>query len=100
MRELSVGECSSVNGAEDNTFDLNDVFDMIENREEKLLLVGTLLAFATSYYCAKIAGRYGAGYAALAGAGGLIAGSYLLPLAFITTYAMVSQSYRFFGFVK
>lgn len=100
MRELSASECLSVNGAEDNTFDLNDVFDMIENREDKLLLLGTLLAFGASYYCATIASKYGPGYAVLGGIGGLIAGSYLLPVAFITTYAMVNQSYRYFGFVK
>ncbi len=100
MRELVLSECLSVSGGEDNTFDLNDVFDMIENREDKLLLVGTLLAFGTSYYCAMIASRYGAAYALLGGVGGLIAGAYLLPLAFITTYAMVDQSYHFFGFVK
>lgn len=100
MRELSLCECRAVNGAEDNTFDLNDIFDMIENREDKLLLVGTLLAFGTSYYCGTIASKYGAWYALLGGIGGLVAGAYLLPLAFITTYAMVDQSYRYFGFVK
>jgi hypothetical protein len=100
MRELTVNECFTVNGGEDNTFDLNDVFDMIENREDKLLLLGTLLAFGTSYYCATVGGKYSATYALFGGIGGLIAGAYLLPLAFITTYAMVDQSYHFFGFVK
>lgn len=100
VRELLTSECLIVSGAEDNTFDLNDVFDMIENREDKLLLVGTLLAFGTSYYSATIASKYGAGYAILGGVGGLLAGAYFLPLAFIATYAMVDQSYRFFGFVK
>ena len=100
MRELLISECLTVSAAEDNTFDLNDVFDMIENREDKLLLVGTLLAFGTSYYCGTLASKYGAGYAILGGVGGLLAGAYFLPLAFIATYAMVDQSYRFFGFVK
>jgi hypothetical protein len=100
MYELTLNECLSISGGEDDTFDLNDVFIMIENGESKLSLLGTLVAFGVGYYGAKIAGQYGMGYGVLGAVGGVVAGAYLLPMAFIVTYAMVDQSYRYFGFVK
>lgn len=100
MRELSFTECIQASGAVEDNFDLNDVFDMIEKREEKLLLVGTLLSFGSGYLGAYIASPYGIGYALLGGVGGIVAGAYLLPVTFIATYAMVDQSYRYFGFVQ
>ncbi len=100
MYELTQYECLKVSGGEDDTFDLNDVFLMIENGESKLSILGTLIAFGVGYYGAKIAGQYGIGYGALGAVGGVVAGAYLLPVAFIITFTMVDQSYRYFNFVK
>ncbi len=100
MKELSSTECLLVSGGEDDTFDLNDVFIMIEKGEEKLLLLGTLLAFGTGYLGAKIAGQYGLAYGFAGAIGGTIAGAYFVPVAFILTFSMVDQSYRYFKFVK
>ncbi len=100
LKVLTLDECMIVSGGEDDTFDLNDVFIMIEKGEEKLLLLGTLLAFGAGYLGAKIAAPYGIGYGFAGAVGGTIAGAYFVPVAFILTYSMVDQSYRYFKFVK
>lgn len=101
MRALSTSECLTISGGEDDNFDLNDVFTMIENQEAKLLLLGTLLSLGTGYFGAALTyAHHGFAYSIAGGAAGIVAGSYLLPLTFVVTYAMVDQSYRFFGFVK
>lgn len=101
MRTLSHDECLFISGADDDIFDLGDVLNMIENRETKLLLLGTMLALGAGLYTGLVTyGNYGLGYGILGGVGGMVAGAYVLPLAFVVSYAMVDQSYRFFGFVQ
>jgi hypothetical protein len=100
MRELSLGECLKISGGEDDTFDLNDVFAMIEKGDAKLLLVGTLVAFGTGYLTASIVmSRAGLGYGMIAGVFGIVAGAYIVPAAAILTYKMVEHSYHMFGLV-
>jgi hypothetical protein len=101
MRQLTINECLAVTGAEDDTFDLGDVFTMIEKRESKLLLLGTMLALGAGYYGATLGyAHFGILGVLSGGVGGILAGAYLSPIAFITTYKMVQQSYFYFGLVS
>jgi hypothetical protein len=101
MRQLTIDECLIVTGAEDDNFDLGDVFTMIENHESKLLLLGTMLALGAGYYGASLGyAHFGILGVLTGGVNGVLAGVYLAPIAFITTYKMVQQSYYFFGLVS
>jgi hypothetical protein len=63
MRTLSHFECLAISGADDDIFDLGDVFTMIENRESKLLLLGTMLALGAGLYTGSVTySTYGFAY--------------------------------------